>query len=149
VAQQELREPVSRAQDVLAEVLAQAHQVAHRLLLRAGHADGGERPGAEQRAERARVAAVGLHPLTGSLGDERRGDDAAVDAESAQLALQFVSGGPGLIAGAHRGEIAPAAHQFGQRLGGVGDLTFAQNLTVATGARDADAASGDVETDEC
>ena len=44
------------------------------------------------------VAAIGLHPVAGLLGNQRRRDDLAVDAQLGQLPVECIPGGPGLVA---------------------------------------------------
>lgn len=62
-----------RSKDDMDAVVAQ--QVTHRLLLGRWDTDRGELAGAEEPAELARIAAVGLDPLALALGDGRRSDD--------------------------------------------------------------------------
>ena len=90
VAEQEFRRAVAGSEDVLGLVLADAHQVAHDLLI--GDAHRGELAGAIEPAERSCVALVGLHALAWPFGNERRGDHAAVHTERAELALQRIPG---------------------------------------------------------
>lgn len=148
VAEQELRKAMAGPQDVLAEVLARADEVADRLLLRRRDADAGELAGAQQPGELAGVATVGLHPDPGADRDESGRDDAAVDAERGKGPLQAVPGGSRLVADPHRPRILPAPHEPAHRLRGIRDLILVGELGPGSQERDADALLVDVEADE-
>ena len=139
---------MAAAEDVLGVVLAGADQVAHDLLLGRWHADRGELARAEEPAEHPRIAAVGLHALAGPLGDERGGDDRAVDAERAELAFKLVPGGSRLIADPQPRRIAPAAHLRAYRLGGVRDGVLERHVLVLAQQRDRDGVLRDVHPNE-
>jgi hypothetical protein len=78
-AKQELREPVAGADQVTAQVLAAANEVAEALLLDARHPAERELAGGEQAGEADRVTAVGLHPIVRLARDQTGSDDAEVE----------------------------------------------------------------------
>jgi hypothetical protein len=78
-AQQELREAVPGAKEILFGGLSAAAQVTNRLLVRRGRVDLGEGARSEQQGELARVATIGLDTLPRLNGNQRRGDDLADD----------------------------------------------------------------------
>ncbi len=113
VAGEELQEPVPPAEEILLQVFSAAEEIPDGLLGLVGHPDGGELPGPEEADELGGVPAVGLDPLPGLAGGERRGHDLAGDAESGELAVEIVPRGPRFVAARHRplplqpGEEAP------------------------------------------
>ncbi len=148
VTQEELRKPVAGAQDVLAEVLAQAQQVAHRLVLSIGHAHRGEFAGAQQATELARVAAISLHAIAGSHRDQRGSDHLTGHAKPRQAALKLVPVRAGLVAAADQLRSTPAADQRPHGFGGVGDMLLIDGFLPGTEHRDLNARGGDIESDE-
>ena len=77
MAQEELREPVPRAQQIGADVLATAQQIPRGLLLLGRNVNGGQRAGAIQHRELAGIAAIGFDAIARAARDQRRGDDVA------------------------------------------------------------------------
>ena len=102
VAQQQLREPVPAAHQVLADRLTRAHEVAQRLLLGPRHADRVQLAGQQQPDQQLGVAAIGLDAVARSARDLARRRDHALHAAPLELARQPVAGRPRLIRGAHR-----------------------------------------------
>src|ERR1700687_6344878 len=138
---------MASAQDVLAEVLAQPQQVAHRLLVRWRHAYRGELAGAEQPTELARVAAVGLDTLTGLARDEGGRDDGAGDTERTEQTLQLVPAGPRLIADAYVVGLAPTSDETTNLFGTIGDLLLVRDRVAGSQQRHADGVLVHVESD--
>src|SRR5512141_737088 len=100
MADEELREPMARWGEVLADILARADEIADRLLVGGRNGDHGELAGAIQASELPGVAAVGLHAVRRLHGDEGRGHDLAGDPHLRQLPIDLVPTGPRLVAAA-------------------------------------------------
>ena len=100
--EEELDEPMAPANDVLANIVAAAQQVAHRFLRLVGHVDRGQLARAVEADELGRVAAIRLDPLPRAARGESRGDHVAVDPEGRELPVQVVAGYAGLVADADR-----------------------------------------------
>lgn len=95
MAEQELAQAVPGPGPVRHHVSAGAAQVPDRLLLGRGHPDGHELPGPVDPGQ----VAVGLDPVAGGPRDEGEGHHIAGAAEgSGEQPVQFVAGGPGLVA---------------------------------------------------
>ena len=83
-------------------LLASTGEVAGRLHLRAGDADGAERAGEEAAHEQLGVLAVALDPVGGRPRRLGGGDDVDVDARLAADAVERIAGRSRLVAGVHR-----------------------------------------------
>ena len=101
-AEQELDEPMTPANDVLANIVAAAQQVAHRFLRLVRYVDRGQLARAVEADELGRVAAIRLDPLPRAARGESRGHHVAVDPEGGELPVQVVAGYAGLVADADR-----------------------------------------------
>ena len=86
-----------------------------------------------QSCQRGGIAAIGLHPVPGPAGDQRRRDHAAVLREPAEQPMHAVAARSGFVTEA---ELSMAALQPldepMQRLRGARDLAQEANLTAAT-----------------
>ena len=98
MAQQKRLQMLALRAQVLHRRLARPHQLAHGLMARIRHPDGGQLAGPVQPGQGQGIAPVGLDPLARALGDQRRRDHRAVMAESGDLALQAIAGRTGLVA---------------------------------------------------
>ena len=83
MAQQEALELLPRPPLVTLGQRPHAHQVAHRLMGLVGHPDLDQMTGAQVLRQGHRIAPIGLHPITGLAGDQRRGDHVAAVPEAA------------------------------------------------------------------
>ena len=134
--EQELREPLAGALDVVAGVVEGAGQVPCRLDLGVGHGDDHDVVGGEQPGEEGGVAPVVLDPLVGGgalhLG---HGAHHAVHAEGAQLAAQGEPRGAALVDGPRRLE---GQHPLGYRarLGAEPPLDHLAGVEVERGGGD-------------
>ena len=98
MSQQKFRQTVARAEQVGADVLAAAQQVADRFLLVGRHMDRRQRAGPIEDRELARVAPIGRDAVARSTRDERRGNDLTGEARGGQRPLQLEATRAGLIA---------------------------------------------------
>jgi hypothetical protein len=80
-----------------ARVIEAADEVARALELGRGRRHEDERAGAIQAHELLGVAPVGLDPVAGANGDQRRRDHVARDAEAAEQAQQVIAARPRLV----------------------------------------------------
>ena len=74
VAEEEFGEPMARAEQIGADVLATAQQVAGGFFLLGGNVNGRQRAGAVEHRELAGVAAIGFDPVARAPRNQRRGD---------------------------------------------------------------------------
>ena len=149
VAEQEALHPLPGDAAVVLQVLARPHEVAQRLLGRAGHAHRRELAGAVQAGEVARVAAVGLDVRPAAPRDQRGGDHLAGHAEIREQAPGVVAGRSGLVAGAQRRSVRVARQQLAQRRRGVGDHALIALAGAGPQHRHGDGLLVDVEPDVC
>jgi hypothetical protein len=103
-------------------------QVPHRLLGHGGHTDRDQLAGAVQPSQPPAVAAVGLDPITGGLGNQRGRDHLAADVHAVQQAGQLIAGGAGLIAGSQPAGISKPRHEPADRRLVVGDPVNGRRL---------------------
>src|SRR3989441_11461116 len=101
VAGQELEHAMPPAENIAADVVAAADEIAHGLLALVEDVDGGELPSAEQSHELRRVPAVGLDPLPGASWGQRWRNDRARDAEPGDLTGEIVAGHSSFVARRH------------------------------------------------
>ena len=102
VAQQEFGQPVTRAQEVRANVFATAEQIAGRLFLLGGNVNRGEGLGAVQHRELRGIAAIGLDPIAGAARDEGGGDEVAGHPVGAECPLELKAAGARFVAAGDR-----------------------------------------------
>ena len=98
MTEQKFREAVSRAEQIGTDVFATAQQIAGGLFLLGGNVNGGERTGAIEHGELARIPTVGLNPIASAPRDERRRDHLARNVARLQRALQLKAARPGFVA---------------------------------------------------
>ena len=98
VAEQEVREPMTRAQQVGPNVFPTAEQIARRLFLVARDMNRGQRAGAIEHRELPRVTTIGVDAVTGTARDQGRRDHVTGDVMSRQRALQLEAARPGFVA---------------------------------------------------
>ena len=82
VAQQKLRQPVTRAHQILARVIDATHQITKPLVRFAGHERERQLPGREQPDNPLRVTTIGLHPIARRPGDRPRRDHPQIKTHS-------------------------------------------------------------------
>ncbi len=121
VAQEELPEPVARAELVLLGRLAGPHEIPQRFVGRVRDPDWGEVAGPVAVGELGGVASVGLHPIPRLGRDEGGGDDVTVHPEFGQLPVEHVAAGARLITHPELLARAELPDQLGDGLGDVGD----------------------------
>src|SRR5437667_8742860 len=102
VAGQELEHAMPPAENIAADVVAAADEIAHGLLALVEDVDGGELASAEQSHELRGVPAVGLDPLPGASWGQRWRNDRAGDAEPGDLTVEIVAGYSSFVARRHR-----------------------------------------------
>src|SRR5256886_1060115 len=102
VAGQELEHAMPPAENIAADVVAAADEIAHGLLALVEDVDGGELASAEQSHELRGVPAVGLDPLPGASWGQRWRNDRAGDAEPGDLTVEIVAGHSSFVARRHR-----------------------------------------------
>ena len=102
VTGEELEHAMPPAEDVAANIVAAADEIAHGLLALVEDVDGGEFPGAKQAHELCGVAPVGLDPLARAARRQRGRDDRTGDAKRDELTVEIVAGDSGFVAGRHR-----------------------------------------------
>ena len=90
LAQQEGLQPALGGLQILEGILPGAGQIADRLVLDLGDVDRGQITRAHQAREGDRIAPVGLDPVTGPLGNQRRSHHEARDLLAPQVAIQPV-----------------------------------------------------------
>jgi hypothetical protein len=110
-AQQERRQPMPRAHQIRAQILAAANQVAQLLLRGRWDPDQLQVAGGEQPREADRVALVGLDPIV-LLRHQRRRHHVAANTEAIQQPMEFVAGRAGLVTGPHLRAVLEAADQL-------------------------------------
>jgi hypothetical protein len=88
--------PVTRP--IQARVLTRTHQIGHRLPLRRRNMNRLEQPAREQTRQRARVARIGLDPITRPLRHQPRRDDPAVDPTPNEMPVEPEPGRARLVA---------------------------------------------------
>jgi len=150
-AEEELRDAVTCADEVLAQVLASAGEVASGFIFLGQRLDLGEEAGAEEVSELLGVAAVGLDLLAGLAGDEGGGDEhAARVTPRDDLPLQRVAAGACLVAVANvaGGQIGDLLQHLADGLWLVGNPPLDRGVLPGKKDRDVDPALVDVETDE-
>jgi hypothetical protein len=137
VAQQQLPQPVPRAHQVTAEILARPHQITQRLLRAARDPDRMQPPDHQQPQHALGVTLVGLDPVLGGTLDLARRRHHATDPRGIQRTRQPVARRPGLIGHARRARQRraephhlarrarqpPRAHLTRQRIDGHGEHT--------------------------
>ena len=94
VPQEKLREPVSRAQQIRANIFATAQQIARRLFLLAGNVNGGERARSVQHRQLAGIAPIGLDAIAGPPRDQGWRDHVTGNVIRGQRTLQIEAAGP-------------------------------------------------------
>jgi hypothetical protein len=97
VAEEELGEAVTRAQQIGANVLAAPQEIADCFLLVRGHVNRRQRSRAKQHGELPGVAPVGLDAITGPAWDQCRRHDLAGNPLRAHRALQLEAAGAGFV----------------------------------------------------
>jgi hypothetical protein len=102
VARQELEHAMPPAEDIAADVVAAADEIAHRLLGLGGDVHGGEFAGPEQSHQLRGVPRVSLDPLPRAARGQCRRNDVAGHTEPDDLAIEIVAGHPGFVARGHR-----------------------------------------------
>jgi len=100
---QEVAQALAGPVEVLAEVLACAHEIAHLLLDHGRHPHEGELARGEQTRQALGVAGVGLHPVGGLSRDQPRRAHAHVEAALGRRPGEGEASGPGLVDGVHAG----------------------------------------------
>jgi hypothetical protein len=86
-------------------------------------------PGPVQPGQPATVARVGLDPITGRGGDQRRRDHLATDPHAVKQPGELVAGRPGFVAGSQPPGIAQAANEPANRRLVMGDPLHHGHLT--------------------
>ena len=87
---------------VLLRVLSSTAEISHCLRLGRRRMHLGQQPSLEKLGKLARISGVRLDPLSRFAGDQRRGDDLAVDPLRQELSLELVATRPRLIGAADR-----------------------------------------------
>jgi hypothetical protein len=121
IAQQVLGESVLGTSLILLSCRSGTHQVAQRFVCRVRHPDGGQNPSAIKLSQLHRVATIGLDAFARLLGDERRRDHFALDAELGQLPVRRVPRGARFVADLERLEVAQLGDELAQCLRAVGE----------------------------
>ena len=100
--------------------LAGAHEIAHRLMGKVGNPYRCQLASPMQLRQIDGIPAVGLDPIPGLAGDQRRSDHHAVVPRSGQLPLNDIAAWPGLIAEPQRRsrpeKLAPKTLQSRRRI---------------------------------
>jgi hypothetical protein len=91
VAEQKCGEPVTRAQQIDANVFAAAEQVTGGFLLVCRNVNRGQGLSSIEQREMARISAVRLDPIPRAGGNQGRGDDVARNASPAEGALELTA----------------------------------------------------------
>ena len=108
VPQQELAQPVPRLQLILLGRFARPHQIAQRFVRGVRHPHGRQLPGAVAARQFLRIAAVGLHPISG-LGRNQAGRDHFTgNSQLRELPVEHVPGRSSFIAGLQMPAPVPA-----------------------------------------
>jgi len=106
---------------------------------------------AQQPRDLHRVAPVGLDPVAGAFGDQRRGDDQTVETLRPQVPMEHIGAGTGFV-GEHelRGRGVKPANQLVDVRLSTPDRSHEHGRigAVRLGVRDADEVLVDVQTDE-
>jgi hypothetical protein len=101
LTQQELAQVVLGAQPISARVVTGSHQVAQCLMRLVRHPDARQVTTAQQPRQLDRVALIGLDAISWPAWDQRGRHHEVLHAESRELAMERVSGGPGLVRRLH------------------------------------------------
>ena len=115
-------------------------------MLRTGHPDRRELTALIGLGQFLGVAAVRLHFVAWLLGDERRRDDLAVDAQFRELPVERVAGGTGLVADLQVPAPAELLEQFPHGFGTVEDFPETANPTAPFGDGRGDGFGVNIET---
>ena len=146
VSQQKLAQPMPRLQLIFLGRFARPHQIAQGLMGRIRHPHRRQFAGTVAARQLLRIAAVGLHPISG-LGRNQAGRDHLTgNPQLRELPIQHVPGRPGLIAGPqllHRSELA---NQFANRFQAVRDHSERTDLSARFGHRHGDRLGMDIQT---
>ena len=116
VAEQELAQAMPGPGLVDHHVRPRPTQVPDGLFGHARHPHRGQLAGTEQQRHASSVPAIGLDPVTGAGGDQRRGDHLAAHPRTAQRARQLVAGRAGLVARPYPPRGLEAADEAADRL---------------------------------
>lgn len=90
MAQQKRLQMLALLAQICHRDLSRPHQLAHGFMAWIRHPDGGQLTGPVQPGQGQGIAAIGLHTLARTLGDQRRGDDGTLMPERRDLALQAI-----------------------------------------------------------
>jgi hypothetical protein len=138
LAQEELGEPVSPAQQVLPGILAGPEKIAQRFLCGGWDKDGGQFSQAVEPGEFLGVLAIGLDAVSGFSGDEGGSGDVAFDAPALEEPAQFVPAGACFVSAAYRDVFGEPSGQSLASFGGVGKLGAEENRVGAAADRGED-----------
>src|SRR5438874_1226170 len=97
-----MREPMAGAQKIGADILATPEQVARRFFLIGRNMNRGQRAGAIEDGQLARIASIGFYPGAGPSRNQRGGDDLAWYVAGGEKSLELEAAGAGFITAAHR-----------------------------------------------
>jgi len=123
-----------------------ADEISQSLVLGGGDPDRREVAGLVRLGELLGIAAIGLHLVAGLLGNERRCDDLAVDAELGELPVEGVARRSGLVANLETLAAAELFDELAHRFGTVGELAEATDLPTPFGNGRRDGFSVNIET---
>ena len=112
---------------------ALADEIAQCLVLGCGHPDRSEVAALIGASQLLGIAAIGFDLVARLLGDERRCNDLAVDAEVRELPVQGVARGTGFVADLQVLAAAELVDELAHCLGTVGELPEVPNLPAPLG----------------
>jgi hypothetical protein len=102
VAEQEFREPMARAEQIRADVLAAPKEVSGGFLLLGRDVNRRQRPGAVQDRELRRIPPIGLDPVAGPPRNQRGRDHVTGDTLADQRSLQVKAARARLVTAPNR-----------------------------------------------
>src|SRR5688572_9527775 len=102
VAEEKVRQPMPGAEEIGADILAAAQQIARGFFLIARNVNRGERAGAVEDGELARIATVRFHAVAWTTRNQAGRDDVARNVPRGQRTLQFEPTRTGFVAAVDR-----------------------------------------------
>jgi hypothetical protein len=99
---EEFREAMASAEEVGADILATAEQIADRFFLFGGNVNRSQGAGPDEHGQVPRIASIGCDPIARPARNQRRRDDLARHLVRRQKPLQLEAARPRFVAALHR-----------------------------------------------
>jgi hypothetical protein len=102
MTEQKFGQPMPRAEQIRANVFPTPEQIPGGFFSFIRDVNGGECAGSIENSELARIATIGLDPVAGTAGNQRRGNDLAWNRARSQCALHRKPARPRFVAAVDR-----------------------------------------------